>query len=87
MVAAIGSRGKGRITTVKPNWVVNWQDGSEQWFDNLGDALYALEHNGAASMTLIEAQALIAQARPDAIRPYDMRRNPLTGHFTGGEGR
>ena len=85
MVQVNGSRGKGRLTSVKPEWVVTWQDGSEQWFNDLGDAMYALAHNGAASPTLAEAHALIAQARPEmAIRADDMRRNPVTGRFIGG---
>jgi hypothetical protein len=85
MVHSNGSKGKGRLTTVRPNWVINWQDGSEQWFSDLGDAFYALEHNGEASPTLAEAHALIAQSRPEtAIRADDMRRNPITGRFIGG---
>lgn len=84
MITSNGSRGKGRLTAVRPEWVITWADGSEQWFSDLGDAFYALEHNGEASMTLVEAHALIAQGRPDAIRCDDMRRNPITGRFIGG---
>ena len=85
MVHNNGSKGKGRLTTVKPNWVINWQDGGEQWFSDLGDAFYALAHNGEASPTLAEAHALIAQARPElTIRADGMRRNPITGRFIGG---
>lgn len=85
MVTSNGSRGKGRLTQVAPQWVVTWANGSEQWFTNLGDAFYALHNNGEKSMELAEAHAIIALGRKEAARPDAMRRNPITGHFTGGD--
>lgn len=85
MITSNGSRGKGSMTRMGTEWVIAWEDGSRQGFKSLGDAMYALAHNGEASPTLAEAHALIAQARPEmAIRADDMRRNPVTGRFIGG---
>lgn len=77
------SKGKGRLTAVRPDWVITWQDGSEQWFDDLGDAMYALQHNGDTSPTIAEALAMRSNAAN--IPQWDMRRrNPITGRFIGG---
>jgi hypothetical protein len=76
------SKGKGLLTAVRPDWVINWQDGSEQWFSDLADAMYALKHNGEASPTIAEA---LAQRSNAADMPqWDMRRNLITGRFIGG---
>lgn len=81
-VAEATTKGKGRLTAVRPDWVITWQDGSEQWFSDLGDAMYALQHNGEASPTIAEALAMRSNAAN--IPQWDMRRNPITGRFIGG---
>ena len=86
MVHSNGSRGKGKMTRTDSDcpWVITWEDGSEQGFKNLGDAFYALEHNGDDSPTLAQALEVTNMARPELLVWDTPRRNPITGHFIGG---
>ena len=85
MVHSNGSRGKGTMARVESEWVITWEDGSQQGFKNLGDAFYALEHNGDDSPTLAQALEVTNKARPELLVWDTPRRNPITGHFTGGD--
>ena len=87
MVHSNGSRGKGKMTRTDSDcpWVITWEDGSEQGFKNLGDAFYALGHNGDDSPTLAQALEVTNMARPELLVWDTPRRNPITGHFTGGD--
>ena len=85
MITSNGSRGKGKMTRVESEWVITWEDGSQQGFKNLGDAFYALGHNGDDSPTLAQALAMMQGARPEVWAWETERRNPITGHFTGGD--
>ena len=86
MVHSNGSRGKGKMTRTDSDcpWVITWEDGSEQGFKNLGDALYSLGHNGDDSPTLAQAHAMMKHAKPEVWAWETERRNPITGHFIGG---
>ena len=65
MITSNGSRGKGTMARVESEWVITWEDGSQQGFKNLGDAFYALGHNGDDSPTLAQALEVTNMARPD----------------------
>ena len=84
MITSNGCRGKGTMARVESEWVITWEDGSQQGFKNLGDAFYALEHNGDDSPTLAQALEVTNMARPELLVWDPPRRNPITGHFIGG---
>ena len=84
MITSNGSRGKGTMARVESEWVITWEDGSQQGFKNLGDAFYALGHNGDDSPTLAQALEVTNMARPELLVWDTPRRNPITGHFIGG---
>ena len=84
MITSNGSRGKGTMARVESEWVITWEDGSQQGFKNLGDAFYALGHNGDDSPTLAQVHAMMKHAKPEVWAWETERRNPITGHFIGG---
>ena len=88
MDAQAADRGRGRMITELVNGRaihrIQWQRGPAQVFTSLSDAMYALAHNGDACMSLAQAHALAAGGR---YQPRRQRRNPITGHFTGGDRR
>ena len=85
MITSNGSRGKGTMARVESEWVITWEDGSQQGFKNLGDAFYALGHNGDDSPTLAQAHDMMKDAKPEVWAWETPCRNPITGHFTGGD--
>lgn len=76
------------VTATDNGFTVTMADGSERNFANYGDADYAAEHNGELPQPFDYSGFTAAQRRAAYLRatsPGDRPRNPLTGHFTGGD--
>ena len=69
-------------------YIVTYAEGTEEKFFSLNDAIWARDHDGDHAPTLWDILVDLAEARALAasqpvIDPYS--RNPLTGHFRGGD--
>ena len=67
-------------------YIVTYAEGTEEKFFSLNDAIWARDHDGEHAPTLWDILADLAEARA-ASQPVIDRysRNPLTGHFRGGD--
>jgi len=97
-VAAMYRAASPRPPQVKPDlrydfnrhiYIVTAPDGTITEYENLTDAMWAVEHPGEDRLSLWDVAARLADARKNTAGSARAggwnHRSPITGHFTGGD--